>query len=283
MNIISNIIYSFILGLSGAMMPGPVLAVTITETLKRGFMAAVFIVLGHSLLEFFTVILLSLGVGTVLNNTIAVGIIGIVGGGVLLWMTIGILKESGVGNFDLAGIVLLALSIHAVLLTLNSYDALKEIFIRPMVLINRPLTLFGILGVLLSSVILWMRLSRKKGEIFAEEVNLSEVKSESRMAPFNLGVVISLSNPYWTFWWLTVGLKLVSDAIPGGVPIVSAIYFGHILSDFAWYCLVGAFVVFGRELLSTGAYRWMLAVCGAFLLRFGPYFIYSGGRFLLSV
>lgn len=265
------------------MMPGPVLAVTITETLKRGFMAAVFIVLGHSLLELFTVILLSFGVGTVLNNTIAVGIIGIVGGGVLLWMTIGILKESGVRNFDLPVIVLLALSIHAVLLTLNSYDALKEIFIRPMVLINKPLMLLGILGVLLSIVILWMRLSRKKGEIFAEEVNLSEVKPESRMAPFNLGVVISLSNPYWIFWWLTVGLKLVSDAIPGGVPIVSAIYFGHILSDFAWYCLVGVFVVFGRELLSTGAYRWMLAVCGAFLLRFGPYFIYSGGRFLLSV
>jgi threonine/homoserine/homoserine lactone efflux protein len=281
MNIVSNIIYSFILGLSGAMMPGPVLAVTITETLKRGFMAAVFIVLGHSVLELFTVILLSLGVGTVLNNTIAAGIIGLIGGGVLLWMTTGILKESGLRIFDLPVVVLLALSIHAVLLTLNSYEALKEIFIKPVVLINRPLMLVGLLGVVVSSVILWLRLARKRGGI--EEVNLSEVKSERRMTPFNLGVVISLSNPYWTFWWLTVGLKLVSDATAGGVPIISAIYFGHILADFAWYCLVGAFVVFGRELLSTGAYRWMLAVCGAFLLRFGPYFIYSGGRFLLSL
>jgi len=263
------------------MMPGPVLAVTITETLKRGFMAAVFIVLGHSLLELFTVILLSLGVGTVLNNTIAAGIIGIVGGGVLLWMTAGMLKESGLRNFDLPVVVVLALSIHAVLLTLNSYKALEEIFVRPVVLINRPLLLVGILGVLVSSVILWMRLARERDEI--EGVNLSGIKSKRRMTPFNLGVVISLSNPYWTFWWLTVGLKLVSDALPGGVLIVSAIYFGHILSDFAWYCLVGAFVVFGRELLSTGAYRWMLAVCGAFLLRFGPYFIYSGGRFLFSV
>jgi threonine/homoserine/homoserine lactone efflux protein len=281
MNIVSNIIYSFILGLSGAMMPGPVLAVTITETLKRGFMAAIFIVCGHSLLELVTVILLSLGVGTVLNNTIAAGIIGIIGGGVLLWMTIGILKESGVRKFDLPIVALLAISIHAVLLTLNSYDALKKIFISPAVLINKPALLFGLLGVLVSGAILWTGIGRKKDKI--EEVDFSEVKSEPKMGPFSLGVVVSLSNPYWTFWWLTVGLKLVSDAVTGGIPIVSAIYFGHILADFAWYSLVGAFVVFGRELLSTGAYRWMLAVCGAFLLRFGPYFIYSGGRFLLSL
>ena len=281
MNIVSNIMYSFILGLSGAMMPGPVLAVTITETLKRGFLAAVFIVCGHSLLELVTVILLSLGVGTVLNNTIAAGIIGIIGGGVLLWMTIGILKESGVRKFDLLLVALLAISIHAVLLTLNSYDTLKEIFIRPVVLINKPMLLFGLPGVLVSGAILWINIGGKKDEI--EEANFSEVKSKRKMGPFSLGIVVSLSNPYWTFWWLTVGLKLVSDSVTGGIPIVSAIYLGHILSDFAWYCLVGAFVVFGRELLSTGAYRWMLAVCGAFLLRFGPYFIYSGGRFLLSL
>jgi threonine/homoserine/homoserine lactone efflux protein len=244
-------------------------------------MAAVFIVCGHSLLELATVILLSLGVGTVLNNTIAAGIIGIIGGGVLLWMTIGILKESGVRKFDLPIVVLLAISIHVVLLTLNSYDALKEIFISPVVLINKPTLLFGLLGILVSGAILWVDLCRKKDEV--GEVNFSEVKSKRKIGPFSLGIVVSLSNPYWTFWWLTVGLKLVSDAATGGIPIVSAIYFGHILSDFAWYSLVGAFVVFGRELLSTGAYRWMLAVCGAFLLRFGPYFIYSGGRFLLSL
>jgi len=280
MNIVSNVIYSFILGLSGAMMPGPVLAVTITETLKRGFMAAVFIVCGHSLLELVTVILLSLGVGTVLNNTIASGIIGIIGGGVLLWMTIGMLKESGVRRFELPLVVLLAISIHLVLLALNSYDALKEIFTRPVVLINKPTLLLGLIGILVSARILWIKIGREKDEI--EEVEFSEINSNRKMGPFSLGFVVSLSNPYWTFWWLTVGLKLVSDASAGGIPILSAIYFGHILSDFAWYCLVGAFVVFGRQLLSTGAYRWMLAICGAFLLRFGPYFIYSGGTFLLS-
>jgi threonine/homoserine/homoserine lactone efflux protein len=280
MNIVSNVIYSFILGLSGAMMPGPVLAVTITETLKRGFMAAVFIVCGHSLLELVTVILLSFGVGTVLNNTIAAGIIGIIGGGVLLWMTIGVLKESGVKKLDLPLVILLAISIHVILLALNSYDALKEILTKPIVLISKPTLLLGLLGVLVSGAILWIKVGRRKDEI--EVAEFSAAKSERKMSPFSLGIVVSLSNPYWTFWWLTVGLKLVSDATKAGISIVSAIYVGHILSDFAWYSLVGAFVVFGRQLLSTGAYRWMLAICGAFLLRFGPYFIYSGGRFLIS-
>ena len=72
----------------------------------------------------------------------------------LLWMTIGILKESGVRKFDLPIVVLLAISIHVVLLTLNSYDALKEIFISPVVLINKPTLLFGLIGILVSGAIL---------------------------------------------------------------------------------------------------------------------------------
>lgn len=281
MNIISSMGYSFILGLSGAMMPGPVLAVTITETLKRGFMAVVFIILGHSLLELATVILLAFGVGSVLNNTVAAGIIGIVGGGVLLWMTSGMLKESQAGRLDILIIAILAISIHAVLLKLNSYGALKEIFLKPTNLLKKPVLLLGFLGLTVSGTILWIRMGKKKDQ--TEETDFSVIKSEWKMSPFSLGIVVSLSNPYWTFWWLTVGLKLVSDSITGGVPAVSAIYFGHILSDFAWYCLVGAFVVLGRELLSTGVYRWMLTVCGAFLLRFGPYFIYSGAKFLFPM
>ena len=42
---------SFVVGLSGAMAPGPVLTVTISETLKRGFKAGPLIILGHTLLE----------------------------------------------------------------------------------------------------------------------------------------------------------------------------------------------------------------------------------------
>ena len=52
---------SFIVGLSGAMMPGPLLAVTIRHASVRGFSAAPLLVLGHAILEAALVCLLLFG------------------------------------------------------------------------------------------------------------------------------------------------------------------------------------------------------------------------------
>lgn len=54
---------SFVVGLSGAMMPGPVLTATIGEVMKRGFWAGPLIVLGHGLLEFLVLMLFVTGAG----------------------------------------------------------------------------------------------------------------------------------------------------------------------------------------------------------------------------
>lgn len=259
-------------------MPGPVLAVTITETLKRGFMASVFIVLGHSFLELITVILLALGVGVVLNNNIIAGIIGVVGGGILLWMTAGMLKEARANILSLGAVVFLAISLHVLLSKINDYESLKRLFLAPA---SSWLAILGILGTTAGAIILWRILGRTEKSDEQKIESLANTKSDRKIGPFGLGFVVSLSNPYWTLWWLTVGLKLVTDSSKLGTPIVSAIYFGHILSDFAWYCLVGVAVVLGREIMSTTAYRWLLTVCGTFLLRFGPYFIYTGAKFLV--
>lgn len=84
---------SFIVGLSGALMPGPLLAVTIKETPVRGFWAGPLIVTGHGILELLLIVLLLFGLGTYLKKEIVFGLIGMAGALVMVWMAIGMYRS----------------------------------------------------------------------------------------------------------------------------------------------------------------------------------------------
>ncbi len=88
---------SFVTGLSGALMPGPVLAVTISAVAQIGFIASVLIILGHSILELVMVLSLALGLKNFLRNRYVTGVIGVVGGIVMLWFSYGMIKEAYIG------------------------------------------------------------------------------------------------------------------------------------------------------------------------------------------
>jgi threonine/homoserine/homoserine lactone efflux protein len=119
---------SFLVGLSGAMMPGPVLTVTIGEPasrlgaqddpaacgapgsapavpnrarILRGALAGPLIVLGHGLLEIALVVAVVMGLGTLLVRQSVIGGIGILGGAVLVWMAVGMFR--GLPTLSLRG------------------------------------------------------------------------------------------------------------------------------------------------------------------------------------
>lgn len=77
---------SFLLGLSGAVMPGPLLTVTISESARRGLKAAPLLVGGHALLEAAVVLLLFFGLGDLVQRPTAFSAIALAGGFMLLWM-----------------------------------------------------------------------------------------------------------------------------------------------------------------------------------------------------
>lgn len=84
---------SFVVALSGALMPGPVLAVTITEASRIGLRAGPLIILGHALLELVLFSLLVLGFVHFIKHPIVLGVVGVAGGAVLLWMSCGMLRS----------------------------------------------------------------------------------------------------------------------------------------------------------------------------------------------
>jgi threonine/homoserine/homoserine lactone efflux protein len=92
---------AFVIGLSGAIMPGPVLAVTISESARRGFRAGPLLVLGHATVELPLVVALAWGLSEVLEQSLVAGIIGVVGGLFLLGMSYALLRQARQAVFPL--------------------------------------------------------------------------------------------------------------------------------------------------------------------------------------
>jgi len=78
---------SFILALSGALMPGPVLTVTVSESVRRGAAVGPLMILGHGILELLLVIALLAGLAPLFNTTQMFVAISLSGGVILLWMS----------------------------------------------------------------------------------------------------------------------------------------------------------------------------------------------------
>ena len=94
-NLAGIFISSFAVAVSGAVMPGPVLTVTITESARRGFRTGPLIVLGHGVLEIALLVLLVVGLADLISKPFFIGIVGVSGAAILLWMSFGMFRSMG--------------------------------------------------------------------------------------------------------------------------------------------------------------------------------------------
>ena len=104
------------------------------------------------------------------------------------------------------------------------------------------------------------------------------VKTTSQK-PSNLaltGITLSLANPYWALWWLTIGLGLVLGAKQQGWFALVVFFLGHILADLGWYSAVSLAMSKGKKFISDKLYRILIGICAATLVGFGVYFGLQG-------
>lgn len=112
-----------------------------------------------------------------------------------------------------------------------------------------------------------------KGTIVTD---LDGTEVESRMGPVLQGAFVSLSNPYWTLWWVTVGAALAAKGLALGPLGILAFYIGHQLADLVWYAAVIGAVSSGKHLLSPRIYRVVIGGLAVFLLYLGVTFVRTG-------
>ena len=198
MNFTSIFLISFLIALSGALAPGPLLTVVIAETPRGGFKTGPLIILGHAILETLMVGVLLLGFSRFINNPIVVKSISLLGAAVLI------------------------------------YFGLKLIITIPSLQLK------------------------------------TEKKSYKHLAI--LGITMTLANPYWTIWWLTIGLGLLLTAQKVGLIATLFFFLGHILADFTWYSLVSFSISRNKKLLTAKRYKILITLCGLSLILLGIYF-----------
>ena len=85
-------ISSLAIAFSGAMMPGPLLSATISESVKRGPSAGPLFMLGHGILEIFLIIALFLGLAPFIKHPVVFKVIALAGGSFMIYMAVGMFR-----------------------------------------------------------------------------------------------------------------------------------------------------------------------------------------------
>lgn len=94
---------SFLVGLTGALSPGPLTTLTIREGVRRGFWAGPALAAGHGALELVLVVALALGLDRVLDEDAVTATIAFVGGAFLLWLGSQIIRTAPRQELAVAG------------------------------------------------------------------------------------------------------------------------------------------------------------------------------------
>ena len=88
---------SFVVALSGAVMPGPLFTYTIAKTVqapRRGFLVGLWVSLGHAALEAVLIVGLLTGLSELLHNRVIIWVVGGLGSLLLLYMGAGLLRDA---------------------------------------------------------------------------------------------------------------------------------------------------------------------------------------------
>jgi threonine/homoserine/homoserine lactone efflux protein len=210
---------SFVMSLSGALMPGPMLTYTIARTVQsgpRGWLLGPRVVLGHAALEAVLLFGLVLGVVEFLHAPLAAKIIGVAGALLLAWMGIGLIREALRGR---------ALDLQTA---------------------GQPAEQPG----------------KRRAEPAAHGLH-----------PALAGTLVSVSNPYFWIWWITIGSAFLVrfDVTLQRWQALLAFYLGHEMGDFGWYTAVSTVLHLGRRSIPPRVTTVVLGICGVIIIGFGMY------------
>ena len=101
-----------------------------------------------------------------------------------------------------------------------------------------------------------------------------DISSIPKHSPLITGITLSALNPFFIIWWLTIGFKLISDAMLiwafSGILIV---FFLHIWMDFIWLGGISFLASKSSRIISNSNYKIIMIGLSLLLVYFGITFL----------
>ena len=95
-----------------------------------------------------------------------------------------------------------------------------------------------------------------------------------KQRPLVSGILLSALNPFFIIWWLTIGFKLISDAMLiwafSGILVLFAL---HIWMDFVWLGVISYLASKSTKILSNKNYKIIMIGLSIILVYFGITFL----------
>lgn len=206
---LSVFFFSFVIAIGAVVSPGPVSTSIVSQSPRRGWLTGPLVATGHISLELLMVLLLTLGLGVGLANPTVQIVISILGGALLAWMGLAMIRDTWQRKIKLP--------------------------------------------------------SREVGDVAMNTKQL-----------IGLGMIATISNPFWYAWWVTVAAGYLYQAKEVGLVLVLAFYLGHITVDYAWDTILSTIIGNGSRWMTDKVYRLLIYACGAFFLYLAWVFLIQG-------
>jgi len=100
-------------------------------------------------------------------------------------------------------------------------------------------------------------------------------------SPVIAGILLSLGNPYFFIWWITVGATFVLRSVSFGKVFFLIFALLHWSCDFFWCYFLSALSFKGGRFFGKRFQKAVFVVCGVVLLLFGGKFMVDAARSFL--
>ena len=254
------LILGFTVGISVALIPGPMMFATVGAALKNGWRVGPSVFIGHALVELAIFVLILIGASSFIEK-MNISFLAKIGGLIMLLFGLVMIKSAkGVSTTDTS------ISVCSLNLSLDSVPA--------GITTSSSSPFLGPAGIMTSTL-----------SHFSSPVSAGILTSALShfSSPVSAGIITSALDPLFVIWWLTAGSVILLKKYTIGIFAVLAFIIGHWIADIGYLVTVSTSSSRGNKMISQRTHKIVIYLCGGFMMVFGLWFLVNNSNFISMI